>query len=466
MSLILPSSVAPSQPGNTSSKASARNEEPEQNTAGSFSQALSRSLQPAQATEKPADKAAVPATAKRRASEQKTEPQDLLNTMMPPFAPLPSKMAEATASGDGTTAGKSVPGSAATLLTELMAGAAASTDTSSAATAVATGAFAQPAGKPESTPSALTAAALAPSTSGLALLAAGSENAGQASRPTQRNPETGPASDSAAITLDLEKTTRQAMAPTRGSGHEPAQRGDKAPPMPDPLTHASADPTPAAPPGRAKMASTAPAPTEAPQDASQAASQAVTQTLNQAADTSAAWSNAPVNATAQGPVNLADSIAPAPATRSSLTPEVGSREWGQALGQQVAHMSHAGQQVAELQLNPPGLGPLKVTVSMNDQQVQVLFASAHPSVRAAVEAALPQLRSNLADSGISLGNTSVSADSQQQAAFSQPQPQSQGGQGGQRSYRSDAMPNPQALASRAVTELPRRGNGISVDTYA
>jgi flagellar hook-length control protein FliK len=47
---------------------------------------------------------------------------------------------------------------------------------------------------------------------------------------------------------------------------------------------------------------------------------------------------------------------------------------------------------------------------VNDQ-AQAQFVSPHAAVRAAVEAALPQLRTALADNGIQLGQTSVGADS-------------------------------------------------------
>ena len=170
----------------------------------------------------------------------------------------------------------------------------------------------------------------------------------------------------------------------------------------------------------------------------------------------------PVLAAALSPAGVASSNTPAAVSTPSLSPEVGSSEWGKALGQQVVQMGKAGHQVAELQLNPPGLGPLKVTLSMNDNQIQALFVSAHSSVRAAVEAALPQLRATLADSGISLGNTSVSAGSQQQTAFAH----SQNGQPDQRSFRSNSRVDMAALSARAVTEPLRQSNGSTVDTYA
>jgi flagellar hook-length control protein FliK len=167
---------------------------------------------------------------------------------------------------------------------------------------------------------------------------------------------------------------------------------------------------------------------------------------------------------APNPASVAVSNAsPSAPAHPLLAPEVGSGEWGKALGQQVIQMGHTGHLVAELQLNPPGLGPLKVSLSMDEHQIQALFVSAHASVRAAVEASLPQLRATLADNGISLGNTSVSADSQQQAAFAQEQSR----QPNQRAYPNNPMPSMAAsLSPRPLGEPLRQQHGITVDTYA
>jgi flagellar hook-length control protein FliK len=153
---------------------------------------------------------------------------------------------------------------------------------------------------------------------------------------------------------------------------------------------------------------------------------------------------------------------PAPVATALLAPPVGSSEWTKALGQQVIHMGTADHQIAELQLNPPGLGPLKVTLSINDQQMQAMFVSAHSSVRAAVEAALPQLRAQLAESGISLGNTSVGAESQPQTAFADGQ-NGQNGQSPRGTYRM-AETDP-LLPGRPVTAHVR-SISTRIDTYA
>jgi len=154
-----------------------------------------------------------------------------------------------------------------------------------------------------------------------------------------------------------------------------------------------------------------------------------------------------------------------------VAPTVGSDEWGPALGHQMLRMNAAGAQVAELNLNPAGLGPLKVTLSMGDNQAQAMFVSAHESVRKAVEAALPQLRASLAEQGISLGQTSVGAEAHrfagQDGAFGQ-QAQQQGS-GRQPEYpapgRADAVATADLLHGHPPPAAPRTSRA-GVDTFA
>lgn len=156
-----------------------------------------------------------------------------------------------------------------------------------------------------------------------------------------------------------------------------------------------------------------------------------------------------------------------------VEPSVGSEAWGRAIGQQMLRMSAAGYQVAELNLNPAGLGPLKVTLSMADNQAQAMFFSAHESVRRAVEAALPQLRASMADNGISLGQASVGAEAHpspgQGGAFGQDAQQQQQQQ--QALARRANLPafgaEPGAAAAQptAPAAAPRRPDA-AVDTFA
>lgn len=103
-----------------------------------------------------------------------------------------------------------------------------------------------------------------------------------------------------------------------------------------------------------------------------------------------------------------------------VVPRVGSVEWGGAVGEKILWMANQNHQVAELHLNPPNLGPLEVRLTVSNDQVSALFVSHHSAVREAIETAMPRLREMMADNGIMLGNTMVSAESfSQQQSFGQ-----------------------------------------------
>ena len=111
-----------------------------------------------------------------------------------------------------------------------------------------------------------------------------------------------------------------------------------------------------------------------------------------------------------------------------LTAAIGSTDWAADLGQQMVDMVTRGDQQVDLRLHPAELGPLSISLNLNDGTTQAQFQVAHASVRAAVEQALPQLREALATQGIALGQASVSDQSSRQASGGQsqrdPQPQS------------------------------------------
>ena len=154
----------------------------------------------------------------------------------------------------------------------------------------------------------------------------------------------------------------------------------------------------------------------------------------------------------------------------TLAPEVGSEKWAPALGQQLARMSLGGTHTAELNLNPAGLGPLKVTLSVGEHQAQAAFVSAHESVRKAVEAALPQLRTSLSEQGITLGQTSVGADTRapfgQDAAFAQQQQQHNQRQGAWRPQGTSAATDIARTTTAAPRPLATPRTGPGVDTFA
>ncbi|CAI1945103.1 Flagellar hook-length control protein [Serratia fonticola] len=152
----------------------------------------------------------------------------------------------------------------------------------------------------------------------------------------------------------------------------------------------------------------------------------------------------------------------APAT-PQLNAQLGSPEWQQALSQQVLMFHRNGQQSAELRLHPQELGALQITLKLDDNQAQLHIASAHGQVRAAVEAALPQLRHALAESGINLGQSSVGGESLPQPQQSQQQASHQGGQPSYREQHGSAETGVEALSAPAALQaMARSVDGVDI----
>lgn len=440
MSISLPSTTAPSLSGSPTTGATTRQDEQGQNKPGSFGEALSRSMAPARETpEKTDTKSVKPSHTRRLSEEKKTGADDLINAMTLALPPLDARTAKAAtpAGGTSTLTDNTKPGAAAVPLADLLANTAAPADT------------------PAQTPEVDANAALE-LTPPPALALAGQKDMGQAALKT----ELPPVHEGPAIQIEPGKIGNQPFTGDKDASGQSAGRNDTKDPGLGVPAEAGTGLTPGTAKNAAKIppasttASTPEAVVNSPV-ASQAPPEAVASTHNAAP-------MSPMITGMQGSGPVSAPIAATPVASATLRPEVGSSEWGKALGQQVIQMGTSGHQVAELQLNPPGLGPLKITLSMNEHQVQAMFASAHASVRAAVEAALPQLRSTLADSGISLGNTSVSSGSQQQAAFAGKQDEQPGG----RTYRDERAAAPAPTPASPTAGLPARSSRSGLDTYA
>ena len=151
-------------------------------------------------------------------------------------------------------------------------------------------------------------------------------------------------------------------------------------------------------------------------------------------------------------------------SQQSIYSPLGNSGWANEFSQKISWMSTGQQQTAELHLNPPDLGPLNVVLKVSDNQATVAFASPHSSVREAVENAMPKLREILADNGITLGNTTVSDQPQQNgdtAAFTGQQPQHRNG------HSADQGSAQTDISARPISQNKpvQRHNGM-VDTFA
>ncbi len=155
----------------------------------------------------------------------------------------------------------------------------------------------------------------------------------------------------------------------------------------------------------------------------------------------------------------AATVAPAPV----LSQPLGTHEWQQSLSQHITLFTKQGQQTAELRLHPEDLGQVQISLKLDDNQAQLQMVSAHSHVRAALEAALPVLRTSLAENGIQLAQSSVSSESfagqQQSSSQQQHQASRSGNTGGFNDESDELLPVPAALQAAA------RGNS-AVDIFA
>jgi flagellar hook-length control protein FliK len=188
--------------------------------------------------------------------------------------------------------------------------------------------------------------------------------------------------------------------------------------------------------GSARDANTAAAVASPPGAGSQPGTAALQETLQRASERAteapaAPSSAAPFGQTLRALIHGSESPPPAapPPASYPITVPFGSPRFGAAFGERVSWMVREGLQSAELTLNPPDLGPIRIALSMEKDAASFGFNATHAQTRAAIEQALPRLRELLAEQGLSLGHTSIDA-----------------GTGGQREAWSDAH----AAAGRAA----------------
>lgn len=84
--------------------------------------------------------------------------------------------------------------------------------------------------------------------------------------------------------------------------------------------------------------------------------------------------------------------------------------WPQQFGERIVWLAKNDQQTAQININPPQLGPVQITINLSGDQASLAFASPHSEVRQAIESALPQLKELLSSAGINLGQANVGAN--------------------------------------------------------
>ncbi|WP_323062446.1 flagellar hook-length control protein FliK [Aeromonas jandaei] len=125
-------------------------------------------------------------------------------------------------------------------------------------------------------------------------------------------------------------------------------------------------------------------------------------------------------------------------------------------------------QQAEIQLDPIGLGKMKIQIQIDaSSQASVHFVVQHGQTREMLEQAMPRLRDMLAGQGIQLGQTLVQHQSQQQQQQGQTTSGGQGqqGQGGGQSGSGRGQETGDVTTS-TLNVLVESTNGSGIDFYA
>ncbi|UWF50903.1 flagellar hook-length control protein FliK [Pseudomonas sp. N3-W] len=146
--------------------------------------------------------------------------------------------------------------------------------------------------------------------------------------------------------------------------------------------------------------------------------------------------------------------------------------WTDEVVNRVMYLSSANLKAADIQLQPAELGRLDIRVNMvPDQQTQVTFMSAHPSVREALDGQMHRLRDMFAQQGMGQVDVSVSDQSRgwngQGQQDQQAQQQAQSGRTSAGGGRVDGMEEELAPTAAEVAASTTTVIGSSaVDYYA
>ncbi|MDT9677787.1 flagellar hook-length control protein FliK [Pseudomonas sp. JV414] len=140
--------------------------------------------------------------------------------------------------------------------------------------------------------------------------------------------------------------------------------------------------------------------------------------------------------------------------------------WTEEVVNRVMYLSSANLKAADIQLQPAELGRLDIRVNMvPDQQTQVTFMSAHPSVREALDGQMHRLRDMFAQQGMGQVDVNVS----DQSRGWQGQEQAQQGQGGRSNASGGRLDSVDEELPATVAEVAASTSVIgssAVDYYA
>ena len=147
-----------------------------------------------------------------------------------------------------------------------------------------------------------------------------------------------------------------------------------------------------------------------------------------------------------------------------LNSQLGSQEWQQQLSQQVVLFTRQGLQHAELRLHPEHLGKVEISMQLDDNQLQLQIMSPHNHVRAALEAAIPVLRTSLSESGLQLSQSQVGGEGSMQQQYADQREQQTARQNGTFTLEPQDDEDAPLAISGTLQKLAQSAGGV--DTFA
>lgn len=157
---------------------------------------------------------------------------------------------------------------------------------------------------------------------------------------------------------------------------------------------------------------------------------------------------------------------------AAVSTPLSNPQWGTDFTRTVFNLSQTNNQgpmVAEMRLDPPDLGPIRITLTVHDNIMQAAFVSPHAVVRQTVENALPQLQQLLAQAGIALGDASVNDQGtpgqSEQAGQGTGSGAGESGTGGAGGVLAGLEGGPGTVAAAEAARGPVDPNAL-VDTFA
>ncbi len=360
--------------------------------AGAQNDAFSRTLdQKMKAPERPVDRSAERAAARRSATP---EPTRSAHAPARPAAPAEARQNTAPAKPKDTEAGESTDAAASAQSTSDTAATATASTSSAAAATDTESELTTASGDPANTaPTANPAAALAATPAALAAATASAAEAtpgmdiDTADQPTQARAPRGDMSQLAGNPGQARTAANTAEASTG-------------------LTAAQTDETP----------TTAPAAQSRPGRFAELLAANTAARGNRVGAFSAespsvpgTTGNAALNA-AMGGVHVPAADRPQ-ATQGALPIHVGTpasdATWGDAVGNRVLWLVGQNSSKAELILTPPHLGKLEISLTVTGDTTTAQFTAATPAAREALEQAMPRLREMLEQAGVTLTDSNV-----------------------------------------------------------